>query len=233
MYACKLYPAGATTNADSGVTDIRRIDAVLARMSEARPAAFGARRGDRAPCRRVRSRNPFHRRSAGADGRAIPEAARGVRTHHHEARAAEFVKARARRRRRHDHAPAPAAQSQRHLRGRHPAALLLPADPQDRAGSRSAARGRDERQSAVLPRHRQRAARASTPRKTPAVAPACSPRTRASSCMPKRSSPSGKLDQLEGFASDFGADFYRLPRNSETITLAKREWRPPANYPDG
>jgi dihydroorotase len=43
----------------------------------------------------------------------------------------------------------------------------------------------------------------------------------------------GKLDRLEGFASDFGADFYRLPRNAEKITLAKREWRPPASYPLG
>lgn len=32
--ACKLYPAGATTNSDSGVTDIRKIDAVLARMAQ-------------------------------------------------------------------------------------------------------------------------------------------------------------------------------------------------------
>ena len=32
--ACKLYPAGATTNSASGVTDIRRLDAVLARMQE-------------------------------------------------------------------------------------------------------------------------------------------------------------------------------------------------------
>ncbi len=30
--ACKLYPAGATTNSAGGVTDIRRIDAVLERM---------------------------------------------------------------------------------------------------------------------------------------------------------------------------------------------------------
>jgi dihydroorotase len=30
----KLYPAGATTHSDAGVTDIRRIDAVLARMEE-------------------------------------------------------------------------------------------------------------------------------------------------------------------------------------------------------
>ncbi len=32
--AAKLYPAGATTNSDSGVTDIRKLDAVLARMEE-------------------------------------------------------------------------------------------------------------------------------------------------------------------------------------------------------
>jgi dihydroorotase len=30
VHGCKLYPAGATTNSDAGVTDIRRIDAVLA-----------------------------------------------------------------------------------------------------------------------------------------------------------------------------------------------------------
>jgi dihydroorotase len=40
----------------------------------------------------------------------------------------------------------------------------------------------------------------------------------------------GKLDKLEGFASDFGADFYGLPRNTGRIRLARREWRPPANY---
>ena len=32
--AVKLYPAGATTNSDSGVTDVARCDAVLARMAE-------------------------------------------------------------------------------------------------------------------------------------------------------------------------------------------------------
>jgi dihydroorotase len=34
VHGCKLYPAGATTNSDSGVTDIRRIDAVLEAMAE-------------------------------------------------------------------------------------------------------------------------------------------------------------------------------------------------------
>jgi dihydroorotase len=34
VVGCKLYPAGATTHSDAGVTDIRRIDEVLARMAE-------------------------------------------------------------------------------------------------------------------------------------------------------------------------------------------------------
>jgi dihydroorotase len=35
VHGCKLYPAGATTNSDAGVTDIRRIDAVLEAMAAA------------------------------------------------------------------------------------------------------------------------------------------------------------------------------------------------------
>lgn len=34
LTAVKLYPAGATTNSDAGVRDIRKVDAVLARMAE-------------------------------------------------------------------------------------------------------------------------------------------------------------------------------------------------------
>lgn len=41
------------------------------------------------------------------------------------------------------------------------------------------------------------------------------------------------LDKLEGFASLFGADFYGLPRNSETITLAKESWEVPGELPFG
>ncbi|WP_024298911.1 dihydroorotase [Methylomicrobium lacus] len=40
------------------------------------------------------------------------------------------------------------------------------------------------------------------------------------------------LDKLEGFASFYGADFYRLPRNRGTITLEKRDWQVPASYAD-
>ncbi len=37
----------------------------------------------------------------------------------------------------------------------------------------------------------------------------------------------GALDKLEGFASFFGADFYGLPRNSGRVTLRKEEWTVP------
>lgn len=35
------------------------------------------------------------------------------------------------------------------------------------------------------------------------------------------------LDKLEGFASFYGPDFYRLPRNTEQITLVKNPWQAP------
>ncbi|MBP9953715.1 MAG: dihydroorotase [Ottowia sp.] len=37
----------------------------------------------------------------------------------------------------------------------------------------------------------------------------------------------GALDKLEGFASFFGADFYGLPRNSGRVTLRKETWTIP------
>jgi len=41
----------------------------------------------------------------------------------------------------------------------------------------------------------------------------------------------GALDRLEGFASCFGADFYGLPRNEDRISLVKTPWQVPADYP--
>jgi dihydroorotase len=39
----------------------------------------------------------------------------------------------------------------------------------------------------------------------------------------------GALDKLEGFASFYGADYYGLPRNSDTIALRKEQWQVPAS----
>lgn len=41
------------------------------------------------------------------------------------------------------------------------------------------------------------------------------------------------LDKLEAFASFNGPDFYGLPRNSKTITLIKEDWSIPDAYPLG
>ena len=43
----------------------------------------------------------------------------------------------------------------------------------------------------------------------------------------------GKLENLEKFASWNGPDFYRMPRNEETITLEKKPWEIPAEFPFG
>lgn len=41
----------------------------------------------------------------------------------------------------------------------------------------------------------------------------------------------GKLDRLEGFTSLHGPDFYNLPRNAETITLKRQAYRVPDALP--
>jgi dihydroorotase len=43
----------------------------------------------------------------------------------------------------------------------------------------------------------------------------------------------GALDRLAGFASHYGADFYGLPRNTGTVTLEKGDWVVPGEYPLG
>jgi len=43
----------------------------------------------------------------------------------------------------------------------------------------------------------------------------------------------GALDKLEDFASHFGPDFYRLPRNAETLTLVKESHTVPPEHAGG
>jgi dihydroorotase len=43
----------------------------------------------------------------------------------------------------------------------------------------------------------------------------------------------GALDKLEGFASRFGPQFYKLPANSGSVTLERSEWTMPASLPFG
>jgi dihydroorotase len=41
------------------------------------------------------------------------------------------------------------------------------------------------------------------------------------------------LDKLEAFASHHGPDFYGLPRNKDTVTLERVDWQVPGEYPFG
>jgi dihydroorotase len=43
----------------------------------------------------------------------------------------------------------------------------------------------------------------------------------------------GALDRLEAFASSHGPDFYRLPRNTGTVTLRRETWTVPESLPFG
>jgi len=43
----------------------------------------------------------------------------------------------------------------------------------------------------------------------------------------------GALHRLEGFASFHGPDFYGLPRNTSTVTLKRESWTPPRSFPLG
>ena len=43
----------------------------------------------------------------------------------------------------------------------------------------------------------------------------------------------GALDRLEAFAAQRGADFYGLPRPTGTVTLIREPWTVPASYPFG
>jgi dihydroorotase len=43
----------------------------------------------------------------------------------------------------------------------------------------------------------------------------------------------GILPRLQAFASEFGADFYHLPRNQDQIELVREPWTPPDSYAFG
>lgn len=42
-----------------------------------------------------------------------------------------------------------------------------------------------------------------------------------------------RMDKLEGFASYFGADFYQVPRNTQTIQLSRKPWQIPESIAYG
>jgi len=223
--AVKLYPAGATTNSDSGVTDLAHCDEAIAAMArlgmpllvhgEVTDAEIDI--FDREAVFIERVMKPLLERHPSL---------RVVFEHITTADAAEFVTA----------APANVAATitahhllynRNHMlvggirphyyclpilkRERHRQALLAAAtsgNPKFFLGTDSAPHAQGDKESACG------CAGAYT-------APA------AIELYAEAFEEAGALDRLEGFASHFGPDFYGLPRNAESVTLVREPWQLP------
>jgi dihydroorotase len=231
VHAVKYYPAGATTNSDSGVTDIRRVDAALEAMEGAGlPLLLHGEVTDP----RI---DVFDREAVFIDRILAPllqrlPRLRVVLEHITTRQAAEFVTA----------APdnVGATITVHHLLynrnamfqgGIRPHYYCLP----------------------ILKRetHREALVSAATsgnpkfflgtdsaPHATSAKESACGcagvyTAHAAIELYAEAFEAAGALERLEGFASHFGPDFYGLPRNTGTITLAKESHTVPARHDGG
>ena len=231
VHAVKLYPAGATTNSDAGVTDLAKCDAALAEMEkigmpllmhgEVTDPAIDLFDREKVFIERVLQ--PLLRRRPGL---------RVVFEHITTQEAAEFVEAA------EDNVAATI--TAHHLlynrnaiflggvrphyyclpvlkRERHRAALVKAAT----SGSRKFFLGTD---SAPHARHTKEAA---------CGCAGCYTALAAIALYAEAFEAAGALDRLEAFASFNGPDFYRLPRNTERITLERAEWQMPAELAYG
>ena len=229
--AVKLYPAGATTNSDAGVTDLAKCDAALAEMERCgMPLLMHGEVTDPAV-------DVFDRESVFIDTVMQPLLRRrpGLRVvfeHITTRAAAEFVAAAGNN--------VVATITAHHLlynrnaifsggvpphyyclpvlkREIHRQALVQAAT----SGSRKFFLGTD---SAPHARHTKEA---------PCGCAGCYTALAALALYAEAFDLAGALDRFEAFASFNGADFYRLPRNTGTLTLEKTSWTLPATLPYG
>jgi dihydroorotase len=229
--ACKLYPAGATTHSEAAVTDIRRLDATLERMSE-RGLPLQVHGEVTAPDVDI-----FDREARFIDEVLIPLRRRcpqlRVVFEHVTTRAAvEYVCS----------APAGIAATVT------PQHLLLNRNALFQGGMRPhlfclpVLKRESDRQAllAVIARGDRRffLGTDSAPHARTAKESACGcagifSAHAAIELYAEVFDHAGMLPRLEDFAASFGADFYALPRNRGTLTLQRREWMIPASYPFG
>ena len=229
--AVKLYPAGATTNSDAGVTDLAKCDAALAEMERCgMPLLMHGEVTDPAV-------DVFDRESVFIDTVMQPLLRRrpGLRVvfeHITTRAAAEFVAAAG------DNVAATI--TAHHLLynrnaifsgGVRPHYYCLPVLKREihrqalvqaaTSGSRKFFLGTD---SAPHARHTKEA---------PCGCAGCYTALAALALYAEAFDLAGALDRFEAFASFNGADFYRLPRNTGTLTLEKTSWTLPATLPYG
>jgi dihydroorotase len=231
VHGAKIYPAGATTHSDAGVTDVRRLDAVLARMEEL-DLVLQVHGEVTDPAVDVFEREP----------RFIDEVLAPLAQRHPQLRIV------------FEHITTEAAL--RFVLGAR-SGIAATVTPQHLLMNRNALFSGGIRPHhyclPVLKAERHRAAllaavAAGSPRLflgTDSAPHARRAKEAACGCAGIFSAHAGielyaeafesadALDKLEGFAAFHGADFYRLPRNSGSITLVKESWEVPPGLPFG
>jgi dihydroorotase len=231
IIGCKLYPAGATTHSDAGVSDVRRIDAALARMAQ---VGLVLQVHGEVTDPRV---DVFEREARFIDEVLAPLATRHptlrIVFEHITTRAAlDFVRAGGARigatvtpqhllmnrnalfsgGLRPHHYCLPVLKAEEHR-----AALLAAVAsgmPQLFLGTDSAPHGRRAKEAAC----------------------GCAGIFSAHAGLElyaEAFDAAGALERLEAFAAHHGADFYGLPRNEGSVTLLREAWPVPASYPFG
>jgi dihydroorotase len=231
IHGVKLYPAGATTHSDAGVTDIEAVTRVLARMEEIGMPLL------------VHGESPhpgvdvFDRETHFIDSVLQPllerfPALKVVFEHITTARAVEFVT--------HARTGVAATITPQHLLhnrnaifsgGIRPHYYCLPILKRER--DRLALLG-----AATSGNPRFFLGTDSAPHERASKENACGcagmfTAHAAIELYAEAFESAGRLDRLEPFAAHFGADFYGLPRHDDTITLVKESWVPPATYDFG
>jgi dihydroorotase len=231
IFAFKLYPAGATTHSESGVTDVRRIAPVLERMAE-HGVVLQVHGEVTDPAVDVFDREArFIERTLAPLVERLPKL-RIVLEHITTRAAVQFVLA--------ARSGVAATVTPQHLlmnrnalfaggiRPHHYCAPVLKAEA-DRAALLAAVTGGSERFFLGTD---------SAPHARRAKESACGCAGVFSAhagleLYAEAFEAAGALERLEGFAAVHGADFYGLPRNAGTVTLLRESWEVPDHYPFG
>lgn len=228
VHGFKLYPAGATTNSDSGVTDIRKVDSVLARMAEL-GVVLQVHGEVTDPNIDVFDREA---RFIGSVLAPVIDRYPGLRVvfeHITTREAVEFVRG--------ARAGVAATITPQHLlmnrnalftggiRPHHYCLPVLKTEPDRRALLDAVASGD--------PRFFLGTDSAPHARHTKEAACGCAGIYSAHAAIElyaEAFDAVGALGKLNGFASEHGATFYGLPFNEGTVTLKKESWDVPASY---
>lgn len=230
VVAAKLYPAGATTNSASGVTDIRNIYPVLEAMADCGMLLLVHGEVTDSDIDIFDREKVFLERVLAPTLTAFPSL-RVVLEHITTADSAEFI-------RNHQGNNLGATLTPQHLmynrnhmlvggirphlyclpilkRNKHQEALrevVASGDPRFFLGTDSAPHAKDKKEAAC-------------------GCAGCYSAYGAIGLYADIFEELGILDKLEAFASFNGADFYGLPRNTDTVTLVREPWTMPENLP--